>query len=166
MFQILQESMEFIVSVPLSGMCSSSGLGGKDPITSAGFWAPKASLGATKPWGGKVWKRGSIFQRSKHFKRRFFIHLILNCFFFNKFTASVINGLIDSIHFVKVQGDFVWKPSRRALAKCILGVQNNAEWELLSQMDPRPCDQDYLWFFFFSLFRQQPVFCHGKNENN
>lgn len=37
MFSMFQESMEFTYSVPLSGMCSSSGLGKKDPITLESF---------------------------------------------------------------------------------------------------------------------------------
>lgn len=67
--------------------------------------------------------KGAAFSRGlRHFKRKFFTHMILNCIFLNRFTVSIIIGLIDSVHFMKVQGDIVWKPSRRALEKRILDV--------------------------------------------
>lgn len=59
-------------------------------------------------------RKGAVFSRGlRHLKRTFFIYMILNCVFLNRFIVSVINGLTDSFHFMKVQDDFICKPSRR-----------------------------------------------------
>lgn len=71
---------------------------------------------------GRFGKSVAFIRGLGHFKEKFLIYVILNCIFLNRFSFQLSMDSVDLVHFMKAQGDFVLKCSRRALVKYILDV--------------------------------------------